>query len=379
VTVSRRNFISNAAALSMLAGLLGPEQMHALKEAQETAAPDEQDLPHSSPGFWNGFYDTVNPASPNYAQGGATRGSDSLVQPDLETQYLHYEATDKKLRYATSIDKAELLDHDGDVSVSILMNQFRPSSTDSKEKNASQLRVDTSQNHPLMNLLAPLAWTAMASLKPDKSGKIPSLDQLGFKSDQVMNSSSHILLTRGSGKLAVNISRAGKNSAFVKCLSVMIEAAKIAAPLVSLPAVSVPAMSAFSEAFSYWEDRTQFLINGNLVNAAATQQAMDDPDLKSPLIGLLPGDYVVVAKKDADQLQSVLPKLHIFQGYLVHEDTNLNQPIEKVLEDKNIPDITYATVKVGVAPLDTSLAKPGKDASPSDDSSTPAKKKKSGK
>jgi hypothetical protein len=140
-------------------------------------------------------------------------------------------------------------------------------------------------------------------------------------------------------------------------------------------------MSAFSEAFSYWEDRTQFLINGNLVNAAATQQAMDDPDLKSPLIGLLPGDYVVVAKKDADQLQAVLPKLHIFQGYLVHENTDLNQPIEKVLEDKNIPDITYATVKVGVSPLDTSLAKPGKDPSPSDDSesSAPAHKKKSGK
>ena len=294
MTVSRRSFISNAAALSMLAGLLGPEQMRALEEAQEAAAPEEQDLPHSSPGFWNGFYDTANPASPNYAPGGATRGSDSLVQPDLETQYLHYQSTDKKLRYATSIDKGELLDHDGDVSVSILMNQFRPSSADGKEKNASQLRVDTSQNHPLMNLLAPLAWTAMASLKPDKAGKIPSLDQLGFKSDQVMNSSSHILLTRGSGKVAVNISRAGRNSAFVKCLSVMIEAAKIAAPLVSLPAVSVPAMSAFSEAFSYWEDRTQFLINGNLVNAAATQQAMDDPDLKSPLIGLLPGDYVVV-------------------------------------------------------------------------------------
>ena len=187
MTVSRRSFISNAAALSMLAGLLGPEQMRALEEAQEAAAPEEQDLPHSSPGFWNGFYDTANPSSPNYTPGGATRGSDSLVQPDLETQYLHYQSTDKRLRYATSIDKGELLDHDGDVSVSILMNQFRPSSADGKEKNASQLRVDTSQNHPFMNLLSPLAWTAMASLKPDKAGKIPSLDQLGFKSDQVMN------------------------------------------------------------------------------------------------------------------------------------------------------------------------------------------------
>jgi hypothetical protein len=380
---SRRNFLGNAAAMSLLAGLLPPEQLRALQEAQSQSSADEEALPHSSTGFWTGFYDTVNPTSPDYGKPGATRGAESLVDASLETQYLHYLTDEKKLRYATSIGKDELLDHDGDVSVSILMNQFRPSSGDGKERNASQLRVDTAQNHPFMNLLSPLAWSAMASLRPDKAGKIPSLDQLGFKSDQVMTSSSHILLTKGSGKVAVNISRAGKNSAFLKCLSVMIEAAKMVAPFVALPAVSVPAMSAFSEAFSYWEDRTQFLINGNLVNAAATQQAMDDPELKSPLIGLMPGDYVVVAKKDNGQLQAVLPHLRIFQGYLVHEDTDLNQPLESVLADKKIPDITYATVKVGVKPLDTSLAGPAKadrsSDSDSDDSSSSAKKKKTGK
>jgi hypothetical protein len=318
----------------------------------------------------------VNPNSPEYGQKGATRGADSLPDPSLETQYLHYLSDTKELRYATAIDKSELLDHDGDVSVSILMNQFRPSSQDNKDKNASQLRVDTTQNHPFMNLLSPLAWSAMAWLRPNKAGQIPPLDQLGFKSDQVMNSSSHILLTQGSGKVAVNISRAAKNSGFVKALEVMVEAAKMAAPFVALPAVSVPAMSAFSEAFSYWENRTQFLINGNLVNAAATQQAMADPDLRSPLIGLMAGDYVVVAKKDAVQLQAVLPKLRIFQGYLVHSDTDLNQPIDQVLADKNIPDITYATVKVGVSPIDTSAppkAAPG--AQPAAPASGPAKKK----
>ncbi len=362
MTVPRRQFLSGAAALGLLGTLFTPEQLRAIQDAQNQdaqsgAAQEEEELPHSSTGFWGGFYDTVNPNSPDYGKPGATRGAESLSDPALETQYLHYLSDAKQLRYATAIDKSELLDHDGDVSVSILMNQFRPSSEDSKDKNASQLRVDTTQNHPFMNLLSPLAWSAMASLRPDKAGQIPPLDQLGFKSDQVMNSSSHILLTQGSGKVAVNISRAAKNSGFVKALGVMVEAAKMAAPFVALPAVSVPAMSAFSEAFSYWENRTQFLINGNLVNAAATQQAMDDPELHSPLIGLMAGDYVVVAKKDTDQLQAVLPQLRIFQGYLVHADTDLNQPLEQVLADKKIPDITYATVKVGVNPIDTSAAK----------------------
>jgi len=380
MTLARRQFLSSSAALGLLSAFLNPEQLRALQDAQDEARKEEEALPHSSPQFWTGFYDSVNPKSANYGQAG-TRGADSLVSPSLETQYLHYLSDAKKLRYATSIEKGELLDHDGDVAVSLLLNQFRPSSEDSKDKNASQLRVDATQNRPFMNLFSPLAWTAMASLKPDKSGKIPSLDKLGFKSDQVMDASSHILLTKGSGKLAVNISKAAKSSGFVKVLEVMVEAAKMVAPMVSLPAVSVPAMSAFSEAFSYWENRTQFVLNGNLVNAAATQQAMDDAELHPPLIGLMPGDYVVVAKKDTDQLQAMLPKLRVFQGYLVTADSDLNQPIDKILEDKSIPDITYATVKVGVKPITASdSGKPDEQ-----DESAPSsgkhedKKKKSGK
>jgi hypothetical protein len=356
MSVSRRNFLSRAAAVGLLAGLLTPEELLALQDEQNVTQ-DAQELPHDSPGFWSGFYDSANPASENY--GGEGRGSTSLVDPKLESQYLHYKADEKKLRYASSIEKDELLDHDGDIAVSIVMNQYRPSTTDGKHKLASQIRVDTTQNYPFMNILAPLAWTAMASLVPDKAGKLPTLDQLKFKSDQVMTASSNILLTRGSGKLALNISRAGQDSVFVKALGAMIAGAKMAAPFIALPAVSVPAMSAFSEAFSYWENRTQFLINGNLVNAYATKQAMDDPKITSPAIGLLPGDYVIVAKKDTDALEASMPTLHFYQGYLVHKDMDLSQTtIEKAAADPRVPDITYATVKVGVTAMKTSLASP---------------------
>ncbi len=62
----------------------------------------------------------------------------------------------------------------------------------------------------------------------------------------------------------------------------------------------MPALSAFSEAFGYWEDRTRFVMNGNLTTAVATQQAMSDPERDDSYIGLLSGDYVMVAKKDTD-------------------------------------------------------------------------------
>jgi hypothetical protein len=376
---TRRNFLGNVTALGLLATSFTPENIHVLKQQVQTDSASQEQLPHDSPGFWSGFYDTVNPSSPEYGGKNATRGSDSLVDAKLETQYFHYKSDEKKLRYATSIGKDELIDHDGDVSVSILMNQYRPSTEDAKHKSASQLRVDTTQNHPFMNILSPLAWTAMASLAPDKAGKIPSLDQLGFKSDQVMNASSHILLTQGSGKIAVNVSRAAQNSIYVKALTAMMLGAKMAAPFIALPAVSTPAMAAFSEAFSYWEDRTQFLINGNLVNAYATKQAMDDPGIKSPAIGLLSGDYIVVAKKDTDQLEAAMSKLLFYQGYLVHQDTDLSKTsVDKAKSDPKIPDITYATVRVGVSALNTSMAAPSKPVTPPDqapEAKRPVKKK----
>ena len=111
---------------------------------------------------------------------------------------MHYKADAKQLRYATEITQNELLDHDGDVTVGIQLSNFRPGSGTDKSKN-QQLRIDATQTQPYMNLLAPLAWTAIASLKPNVAGKI-SLDDLGFKSDQAVSATSNILLTKGTGK-----------------------------------------------------------------------------------------------------------------------------------------------------------------------------------
>ncbi|MGD0901765.1 MAG: hypothetical protein ABR924_02375, partial [Terracidiphilus sp.] len=250
MTVSRRRFVTHASVFGLLAALL-PEL--AAAQAGQAAAPQPpaEDAPHDSYDFWNGFFDSVNPYSRNYGKKSASRGpKDQLPDPGSETQYLHYRTDTKKLRYATDIEKEELLDHDGDVAVSIALSQFRPGSGETNLR-ASQLRVDTTQIHPYMNIIAPLAWTAIASLQPDKAGKV-SLDQLGFKTPQATQGTSKILLTQGTGKLAVNVSRAPSTSGFVKALNIIMAGAKIAVPLVALPAISVPALSAFSEVLSYW-------------------------------------------------------------------------------------------------------------------------------
>jgi hypothetical protein len=217
------------------------------------------------------------------------------------------------------------------------------------------LRIDATQTHAYMNLLAPLAWTAIASLKPNIAGKI-SLDELGFKSDQAVSATSNILLTKGTGKLAVNVSQPPNDTQFVRVLKLMIQGAKLVAPMVVLPAVSVPALSAFSEAFAYWEDRTRFVMNGNLTTAVATQQALADPTRDDSYIGLLNGDYVMVAKKDTEQLANEMPNLDLVQGYLVHKDPTgkeADHPLE-TRADAALPGVPYTTMRLAVKPIDGS-------------------------
>ena len=371
--VSRRRFIGDASTLSLMAALLP-----GFSAAQESATQqDSADAPHDSFDFWNGFFDSVNPMSKDYGQKSASRGpKDQLPDPAAETQYLQYRTDQKKLRYATDIGKDELLDHDGDVAISIALSQFHPGTAESDLK-ASQLRVDTTQIHSYMDIIAPLAWTAIASVEPDKAGKI-SLDQLGFKTPQAMQGTSKILLTQGTGKLAVNISRAPTTSFFVKALNVIIKGAKIAAPLVSLPAISVPALSAFTEVMSYWEDRTKFLMAGNLTTGVATQQALSSPDREDRYIGILSGDYLMIPQKHTDDLAKDLPNLDLIQGYLVKKDADPNLPLATRAQNA-LPGITYASMRISVTPLNSSSS--GAASSPSDGGSASGasekKKKKS--
>lgn len=179
------------------------------------------------------------------------------------------------------------------------------------------------------------------------------MDQLGFRTPQAMQGTSKILLTQGTGKLAVNVSRAPTTSVFVKALNVIIKGAKIAAPLVTLPAISVPALSAFTEVMSYWEDRTKFLMAGNLTTAVATQQALADPDREPHYIGLVSGDYLMVPQKHTDELSKQLPNLDLIQGYLVRKDADPNLPLAARAQNA-LPGITYASMRVSVVPLDSS-------------------------
>ena len=149
------------------------------------------------------------------------------------------------------------------------------------------------------------------------------------------------------------VSKAASTSIFVKALNVIITGAKMAAPMVGLPAISVPALSAFTQTLSYWEDRTRFLMSGNLTTAVATQQSMDDPDREDHYIGLVSGEYLMLPIRHTDELAKELPNLDMVQGYLVPKDADPNVPLQTRAESV-VPGVTYATMKVSVQPLPAS-------------------------
>lgn len=350
--LSRRELMSEAPILSLLAAI-APELSAARAEVPQVS---NEDAPHDSFSFWNGFFDSVNPDIQGSGQPAATRGpTDQLPDPGVQTQYLHYKSDDKKLRYATEIGKDELLDHEGDVAVGISLSQYRPAIGGSAANDhAAQLRLDTTQVYPFRNLLSPLAWSAIASVVSEKGGYV-SLDRLGLKTDRAAQGTSKILLTKGTGKLAVNISRAPRTSMFVKALNVIMQGLKTAAPLVSLPALSVPALSAFTQVMSYWEDRTRFIMAGNLTSAVATRQALDDPKRGSPYIGLVSGDYLMFAQQHEDTLIKELGNLDLVQGYLVRKDADQNLPLQNRAMSA-VPDVSYFSIRVSVTTLDSSSA-----------------------
>jgi hypothetical protein len=341
----------NEAPILGLLAAIAPQLNAAQAEVPQVSI---EDAPHDSYDFWNGFFDSVNPDIQSSGQKAATRGpTDQLPDPAVQTQYLHYKVDEKKLRYATEIGKDELFDHDGDVALGISLSQYRPAiGSSSANDRAAQLRIDTTQIYPFRNLLSPLAWTSIASVISEKSGFV-SLDRLGLKTDQAAQGTSKILLTKGTGKLAVNISRAPQASMFVKVLNVIMQGLKTAAPLVSLPAISVPALSAFTQAMSYWEDRTRFIMAGNLTSAVATQQALNDPKRGSPYIGLVSGDYLMFAQQHADTLIKEMGNLDLVQGYLVRKDANQDLPLQSRAMSA-VPEVSYFSMRVSVQKLDSS-------------------------
>jgi hypothetical protein len=111
-------------------------------------------------------------------------------------------------------------------------------------------------------------------------------------------------------------------------------------------------MSTFTEIFAYWEERTKFVMSGNLTTAVATKQAKADQSNDAQQIGLISGDYLMVPTRYTKQLAGLMSNLKIDQGYLVRKDADTTVPVEQRAEAAlNGVPLAYATMRVSVSAL----------------------------
>jgi len=348
MTASRRTFFEEIMAAGGLAALL----------AERAKAGPPQDAADSSlidtSQFWGSFYEGLDQTK---GKGHHEHRRMAAVQ-GKEVRYLYYDSAG--LRYSDQLKPHDLLDHEGDVAVSIMLGQFRPGNADAesiKALTSSQLRVDCVQTKPFMNLLAPAAWVALASLYTDKAGKLPSLQTLGFQQPHLLSGDNKVILPGGSGKFSVNVSSMARESALHRILRNGVRIAGIASPLIGFPAVSVPAMQAFTTIYSLLEERASFIMSSPLMDAAATQAAVKDPGFPPTYVPIREGQYVMVPLEHTDALASKMPDLEINQGWLVDRTDKSNLPVDqKALH--TIPDITYLTMQMKIVPVTLTATTP---------------------
>jgi hypothetical protein len=367
MSVTRRNFLEEIMAAGFLSGavstsgfsrttiesLLNSEpEMQGAKRSGPANSPDGQ---HDAHEFWDSFFDSVGPQT----KGGP---KPSLEAQDRKVQYIHY--GQNGLRYVNDVKPDELLDYDGDVMVSASLGQFRPGADDHtllQSVKSSQLRVDFVQTKSFMNVLAPMAWAALAVFAHDKPGKLPSLEQLGYKAPNYVNGIQRVLLPGGTGKFAVNVSTLKPESALHKILKIVVPMAMAVAPVLNLPAISIPVLKTFTELYlgPDSERRTTFLLNSLPAQWTATQQARSDPDLEVENLPLVSGNYVMVPQAHAEELGKDLSKLDWQSGYLVPKDASQSESLATRAQQV-IPGVTYVSMRLTVTKVQPGAAGPAK-------------------
>src|SRR5580658_6210040 len=134
---SRRTFFEEALGAGGLAALL------AAKVSAQDHSPSSASGAPGAPGFrsfdfWGTFFDSVNPSK------GIARGRNKKPPfPDKQVRYLYYSSTG--LKYTDQIEKKDLADFGGDVSVNISLSQLHLSQDDQaafRSLKSSQLRLD---------------------------------------------------------------------------------------------------------------------------------------------------------------------------------------------------------------------------------------------
>ena len=378
----RRDFVKDLVALGMLPAF-APIALAASELLQQPGAAAQLARTDGAAfGFWSDFLTARSVPSPT-VKAAATRGKSS-TGVDRQAFFFHY--TGQGLQPAMDLPPTTLLPG-GDVSVSANVVAFRPGAEDratfERLQNA-QLRLDFVQTRPIFDLIDTMAWTALAALHPDRTKKLPPIQNLSFDPATTSQKMQNIVLPGGQGLWAVNLYAQQKDSFFTQLLGFITKEVDRFAPVLGLPGISTAALQSFNAFYGALHNGTEYLFQSNPVPVFATVASLNMTTASQGL-PLVSGTYVLVPVAHAENLTpDVLAPFDLRQGLIVPKSTIATQSASAAAAA--LPNVTYATIDITVKPvqISTGTGKSGGAASAStadpaasadDASPTPAPKK----
>jgi hypothetical protein len=368
MSLDRRNFLESlfSAGLSgQILSKLGPSSALAeiLQQSESGPTGSEQD----SYAFWSEFLNPISPSQSFHltksdpsslsAAGGRPGGSGDKNQKgigsdDSNRQVDFLYCGKDGLRYVSDISNDELQDFPGDIAMSVNVGGLRMSVDDRgnfERLKSAQLRIDVLQSRSLLNILDKMAWTALAALFPDESGKLPPLQNLSFDPATTLQNMQKVVVPGGMAHLAINVSMMRRESDFLRFLKIFVNETGRFAPVLGLPAISLTALSAFSSLYGALEKRTTFLMQSKPVMAFLSKSARVAANTNLGM-NLLLGDYVLVPAGVSKLFKPYLDRLTLKEGYLVEKGASRTESIYSLAQTAS-PDVTYITINVGAKPL----------------------------
>jgi len=361
MSLDRRNFLESLFSAGMSAQFLSRRgASNALAEILQQPDSGPTGSEQDSYAFWSEFLNP-SPASQSFhstksapgSLAGTGDGREKGIKSDDSNRQVDFLYCDKdRLRFVSDIRNDELQDFPGDIAVSVNVGGLRMSVDDRgnfERLKSAQLRIDLLQSRSLLNILDKMAWTALAALFPDESGKLPPLQNLSFDPATTLQNMQKVVVPGGMAHFAVNVSMMRRDSDFLRFLKVFVNETGRFAPILGLPAISLTALSAFSSLYGALEKRTTFLIQSKPVMAFFSKSARAAANTNLGM-NLLSGDYVLVPSGLSELFKPHLEHLTLKEGYLVEKSASQKESIY-TLAQKTSPDVTYITINVGAKPL----------------------------
>ncbi|HLW97592.1 MAG TPA: hypothetical protein VKR82_03020 [Candidatus Acidoferrales bacterium] len=371
MSTPRRNFLKDLLVAGTLPALLAsPCGVEAATEmldqaAQSNAQGATLEFDKETYNYWANY---MTPGKPLPGGNGVGRGNKLGLSPisgtalEREPAFLHYDA--QGFRTPDQIQPKELAPPQGDVSVQFSVAAFKPANEDRatfEKLQSGSLRVDMVQNQPSMiaGISDFAAWTAIAALMPDKSGKLPPLSNLVFDPNSTWSKPQDMMLPGGTGHWGISLGVQRKDGLFSQILNQLSTEVGRFAPALGLPGIASSAFTSFNRFFGLIHSLPQWIFKSDGIAVYATSDSWKESGAgTSRGLPLRTGNYVIVPQKQTAAFQKDMKDLVMRQNFIVeknYQGLDLYGAAQSVLQN-----VTYATLAVQVKGSQAPCAVPNK-------------------